>query len=63
MEAYNKKSQETVNLFAYKSGSSHVITWGVSEDDFILYVGGEGEWFGYDKIKIPLKELKKVDNL
>ena len=62
VEEYNKKNQEKVNLLAYESGSEYVITWGLSENDFLLYVGGEGEWYGEDKIQIPVCELKKENN-
>lgn len=62
VEEYNTKNQDKVNLLAYESGSNYVITWGISEDNFLLYVGGEGEWFGNDKIEIPINELKKENN-
>jgi hypothetical protein len=62
VEEYNTKNQDKVNLLAYESGSNYVITWGISEDEFLLYVGGEGEWFGNDIIRIPINELKKENN-
>lgn len=48
-----------VNLLAYKTGSNYIITWAISEKYFIVYVGGEGEWYGDKKIKIPLKEITR----
>ena len=62
VEDYNTKNQDKVNLLAYESGSNYVITWGISKDNFLLYVGGEGEWFGNDKLRIPINELKKENN-
>jgi len=62
VEEYNSNHFDKVNLIAYESESNYVITWGISENDFILYVGGEGEWFGKDKIRIPINELKKGNN-
>jgi hypothetical protein len=56
---YNKKNKENVNLLAYENGSNYAILWGFTEKDLILYIGGEGEGFGYDKIKIPISELKE----
>lgn len=62
VEVYNSKNRDKINLLAYESGSNYVITWGISENDFLLYVGGEGEWFGNDKIRIPINELTKENN-
>ncbi len=63
VEQYNKKkNQSNVNLLAYESGSKYVITWGLSENEFLLYVGGEGEWNGNHKIRIPIRETKKDTN-
>ena len=62
VEDFNSKNQDKINLIAYKSMSNHVLTWGISKDTFLLYVGGEGEWFGKHKLKIPLSELKKDSN-
>jgi len=55
---FNEKSQNKINLRAYETNSNYAISWGLTQNDFLLYVGGEGEWFGYDKIRIPLTELK-----
>jgi len=57
VKKYNNENQNTINLLAYKTGSTYAITWGLTEKDFILYVGGEGEWYGDDKIRIPITEL------
>lgn len=45
------------NELAYKSGSGYVITWGLTKNSMILYLGGEGEFHGFTPIEIPLKEL------
>lgn len=58
VKKYSIEKNKHINLLAYKTDSNYIITWSVSEKDFIVYVGGEGEWFGRNKIKIPLKELK-----
>ncbi len=58
VEEYNRKYNKSVNVLAYETGSKYAITWGVTKDTFILYVGGEGECFGYDKIEIPRNLLK-----
>jgi hypothetical protein len=58
VEKYNLDKKDNINLLAYQKGSNYVITWGITESHFIIYPGGEGEWFGYDKIEIPLSELK-----
>lgn len=58
IKKYNSDKKDNVNLLAYEKGSKYVITWGITDKNFIIYPGGEGEWFGYDKIEIPLNELK-----
>ncbi len=58
VDDFNKTNNKYVNLLAYESGSRYVITWALTKDKFILYVGGEGEAFGYDKIEIPINEVK-----
>lgn len=59
VENYNKTKNKNINLLAYLTGSNYEITWAITKDEFILYVGGEGEFCGYDKIIIPLIELKQ----
>jgi hypothetical protein len=58
IERYNSEKKANINILAYQKGSNYAITWGITEKNFIIYTGGEGEWFGYDKIEIPLSELK-----
>lgn len=58
IEKYGIKNKKHINLLAYKTGSNYVITWAISKNDFIVYVGGEGEWFGENKIMIPLNKIK-----
>lgn len=62
VKEYNSKSQNKINLRAYEPKNNYAITWGINEDEFLLYVGGEGEWFGNDVIRIPMNELKKENN-
>ena len=57
IKKYSIENNKHVNLLAYETNSNYVITWAISEKDFIVYVGGEGEWYGKNKIKIPLKKL------
>lgn len=47
-----------INLLAYEKNSNYSIMYGLTPDDLILYLGGEGEFLGYYKILIPLKELE-----
>lgn len=58
IKKYNAENEHDINLLAYEKSSRYGITWGITEKNFIIYPGGEGEWFGYDKIKIPLDEFK-----
>ena len=58
VKKYSDKNNQHINLLAYESGSNYVITWAISDRDFIIYTGGEGEWYGNKRIKIPLTELK-----
>lgn len=58
IKKYSEENNKHINLLAYETGSNYVITWAVSDKDFLVYVGGEGEWFGNNRIKIPLNELK-----
>lgn len=58
IERYNLENKANINILAYQKGSNYAITWGITESHFIVYPGGEGEWFGNDKIEIPLNELK-----
>ena len=58
VKKYSAENNNYINLLAYETGSNYVITWAISDKDFILYVGGEGEWFGNNRIRIPLNELK-----
>ena len=59
VEKYEKNHNAGINLLAYKTGSKYVITWSISDKYLNVYVGDEGEWSGYHKIKIPLNEIKK----
>lgn len=58
VEKFNKTNNQSVNLLAYDTGSNYTINWGLTKENFILYVGGEGEAFGYDRIEIPIDEIK-----
>lgn len=63
VEQYNANKSANVNLKAYESNSNYHINWAITENQLILYLGGEGEIFGYDKIRIPLIELRKENKL
>jgi len=63
VKQYNETRKANVNLNAYQSESNYHINWTITDRDFILYLGGEGEIFGHDKISIPLDELKKENDL
>jgi hypothetical protein len=58
IEKYNSDNKDNINVLAYQNGCKYAITWGLTESHFIIYPGGEGEAFGYDKIEIPFTELK-----
>lgn len=58
VEKYNITAERTANILAYESGSSYVITWGLTKDNFIIYVADEGEGHGFEKIEIPIEKLK-----
>jgi hypothetical protein len=59
IQKYKSENNTSVNLLAYETGSNYAITWAISENNFIVYVGGEGELFGKNKVEIPLNELKE----
>jgi hypothetical protein len=59
IQKYSSENNDYVNLLAYETGSNYVITWAISEKNLIIYVGGEGEFFGHHKIEIPLSDLKE----
>jgi hypothetical protein len=46
-----------INLKAYEKDSNYAIMFGRSQEDFVLYLGKEGEFGGYYKITIPLKSV------
>jgi len=48
-----------INLKAYESNSNYAIMFGKTKEDLVLYLGKEGEFGGYYKILIPLKEITK----
>ena len=58
VKKYNTENENHINLLAYETGSNYAITWAISDKDFILYVGGEGELYGNERIKIPLNKLR-----
>ena len=58
IKKFSIENNKHINLLAYETNSNYIITWAISEKDFIIYVGGEGEWYGRNKIKIPLEKLK-----
>ena len=56
VEKYNESNNANINILAYQKDSNYAISWGISDSHIIIYVGGEGEFFGTDKIEIPLNE-------
>lgn len=58
IERYNLERKANINTLAYQSESNYVITWGITEQNLIIYPGGEGEAFGHYKIEIPLSEFR-----
>lgn len=46
-----------INLKAYEKGSRYSIMFGKTESNLVLYLGKEGEFGGYYKISVPLKEV------
>ena len=58
IKKYSIKHKKHINLLAYETGSNYIITWAITKTDLIVYPGGEGEWYGDDKVKIPLEKLK-----
>ncbi|MEJ1241754.1 hypothetical protein WBG78_26655 [Chryseolinea sp. T2] len=50
-------SKIQINLSVYENNKTFAMSYGITPDDLILYLGGEGEGFGYHKLSIPLKEL------
>ncbi|MBR9923361.1 MAG: hypothetical protein GYB31_21215, partial [Bacteroidetes bacterium] len=42
---------------SYETGANSGISWCLAEDAFILYPGGEGEFFGKFRVEIPIEEL------
>jgi hypothetical protein len=46
-----------INLLAYQRDSRYIIMYGRTQDDLVLYLGGEGEFEGYYKLLIPLREI------
>jgi hypothetical protein len=47
-----------INLSIYEQNKVDAISYGLTPQDLILYVGAEGELYGTHKIFIPLKELE-----
>lgn len=48
-----------INLKAYEKDSNYAIMFGRTQEDLVLYLGKEGEFGGYYKIIIPLKEVTR----
>jgi len=46
-----------INLKAYEKESNYSIMFGKTKNDFVLYLGKEGEFGGYYKLSIPWKEI------
>lgn len=48
-----------INLKAYEKDSNYAIMFGRTREDLVLYLGKEGEFGGYYKIIVPLKEVTR----
>lgn len=46
-----------INLKAYEKDSKYSIMFGKTKSEFVLYLGKEGEFGGYYKITVPLKDI------
>ncbi len=60
VKKFNELNNKSINLLAYEIDSNYRITWGMTKDKFVIYVGGEGECFGYDKIEIPMSIINSM---
>ena len=56
---FNDTSGININLNAYEKGSNYAIMFGRTSNDLVLYLGGEGEFEGYYKLILPLKDVLK----
>lgn len=63
VKEYNKVEQANINLKAYEDESKYHINWAVTNENLILYLGSEGEFFGNDKIEIPIEKLIEENDL
>lgn len=63
VKEYNKIEQANINLKAYEEESNYHINWAVTNENLILYLGSEGEFFGNSKIEIPIKKLIEENDL
>lgn len=56
---FNDTSGININLNAYEKDSNYAIMFGRTSNDLVLYLGGEGEFEGYYKLILPLKDVLK----
>lgn len=57
IKGFCDSSKVQINLSLYENNNKLGMSYGITPDHLILYLGGEGEGFGYHKLSIPLKEL------
>ena len=63
VKEYNEVEGASINLKAYEENSNYNINWAITNEELIVYLGGEGEFFGFDKIEIPISKLREENDL
>jgi hypothetical protein len=43
--------------YYYGGGGGATLLYGITKNKLVLYMGGEGEQYGYDRLEIPLEKL------
>jgi hypothetical protein len=46
-----------INQYSYEEGESATLLYGITKNKLVLYMGGEGEQYGYYRLEIPLEKL------
>ncbi|MFZ9848463.1 MAG: hypothetical protein ACO3EE_09980 [Flavobacteriales bacterium] len=58
---YKEDASEDYGSKAYYygggGGGGATLLYGITKNKLVLYMGGEGEGFGYDRLEIPLVKL------
>ena len=58
IKKYIEEKKVDINLSIYEENNWKSINYGLTDASFVLYMGGEGEFYGNHKIKISLNDLK-----